>query len=75
MLLWRAEFYFTQAELGVVCLQVEPLVRERDVFLSLTMKSSMAVNGCQRVVAVVGKVSVLSLFRINNLVGAGAFLL
>ncbi|KAJ1476373.1 TraB family-domain-containing protein [Baffinella frigidus] len=35
--------------------EVEPLVRERDVFLSLTMKSSMAVNGCQRVVAVVGK--------------------
>mmetsp|Transcript_44894 Transcript_44894/g.109548 ORF Transcript_44894/g.109548 Transcript_44894/m.109548 type:complete len:138 (-) Transcript_44894:178-591(-) len=33
---------------------VEPLIRERDVFLSLTMKSSMAVNGCKTVVGVVG---------------------
>jgi pheromone shutdown protein TraB len=34
---------------------VAPLVTERDIFLSLTMKSSMAVNGCNRVVGVVGK--------------------
>jgi len=34
---------------------VDPLVSERDIFLSLTMKSSMAVNGCDRVVGVIGK--------------------
>ncbi|EKX51980.1 hypothetical protein GUITHDRAFT_134290 [Guillardia theta CCMP2712] len=34
---------------------LEPLIVERDIFLSLTAKSSMAVNGCKRVVAVVGK--------------------
>ena len=28
---------------------------ERDIYLSLTMKSSMAVNGCRRVVGVVGR--------------------
>ena len=28
---------------------------ERDIYLSLTMKSSMAVNGCGRVVGVVGR--------------------
>ena len=37
-------------------LQVAPLITERDIFLSLTMKASMAVNGCRRVVGVIGKV-------------------
>jgi len=37
-------------------LQVAPLITERDIFLSLTMKPSMAVNGCRRVVGVIGKV-------------------
>eukprot|EP00466_Bigelowiella_natans_P009076 jgi/Bigna1/87635/estExt_fgenesh1_pg.C_220145 len=32
-----------------------PLITERDIFLSLTMKSSMAVNGCKCVVGVVGR--------------------
>eukprot|EP00469_Lotharella_globosa_P012620 CAMPEP_0167789064 /NCGR_PEP_ID=MMETSP0111_2-20121227/10446_1 /TAXON_ID=91324 /ORGANISM="Lotharella globosa, Strain CCCM811" /LENGTH=209 /DNA_ID=CAMNT_0007681127 /DNA_START=1 /DNA_END=630 /DNA_ORIENTATION=- len=32
-----------------------PLIQERDIFLSLSMKSSMAVNGCKRVVGVVGR--------------------
>jgi len=33
---------------------IEPLIKERDIFLSLTMKGSMAVNGCKTVVGVVG---------------------
>jgi len=33
---------------------VEPLIRERDAFLSLTIKSSMAVSGKKRVLGVVG---------------------
>ena len=34
---------------------VDPLIRERDIFLSLTLKSSMAVSGTRRVLGVVGK--------------------
>jgi pheromone shutdown protein TraB len=34
---------------------LEPLIAERDVFLSLTLKSSLAVSGKQRVLGVVGR--------------------
>jgi len=50
-----------------------PLITERDIFLSLSMKSSLAVNGCNRVVGVVGRAHLPGVMRALNEDHSGEF--